>query len=233
MSTTYFVRTEARTSSSSLEAGVAARLYDAAWTLGRQWQIGELLGDDGGSPVAVSLAAETAQLARFQRADGSAAESYDPAEMPLDILSADPVRGHSSWTARLRVDTGRAFVRLLAERALDQYAAACRDAYRIDPATDDERTSDPAAARLLDVAAGRVPDGQAIYRQLAAVFRAGDPLPATPVVDPLDVDRFRAAGDAWLAWCDETIAETGASTWQPERLTHAFKIGRASCRERV
>ena len=65
MSLTYLVRTEPRGTSSSLEGGLAARLADPLWMLGRQWQLGELLGEDAGSPVGADLDAETAAISRF------------------------------------------------------------------------------------------------------------------------------------------------------------------------
>ena len=63
MTRTYFLRLEPRSTSGSLEPGLAARLGDPLWLLGRQWQLGELLADDAGSPTSVDLAAETAALA--------------------------------------------------------------------------------------------------------------------------------------------------------------------------
>ncbi len=64
MSLTYLVRTEPRGTSGTLEAGFAARLGDPLWMLGRQWQLGELLGEDAGSPVGADLDAETATISR-------------------------------------------------------------------------------------------------------------------------------------------------------------------------
>ena len=49
MSLGFHVRLEPRTRTADLTAGIAARVYDAAWMLARQWQTGELTGDDGGT----------------------------------------------------------------------------------------------------------------------------------------------------------------------------------------
>lgn len=64
MSRTYFLRLEPRSTSDSLEPGLAARVGDPLWLLGRQWQLGELLADDAGSPTSVDLAADVAALSR-------------------------------------------------------------------------------------------------------------------------------------------------------------------------
>lgn len=53
MSLGFHARLEPRTRADDLTAGLAARVYDATWMLARQWQLGELTGDDGGTPIAV------------------------------------------------------------------------------------------------------------------------------------------------------------------------------------
>jgi len=231
MSRTYFLRLEPRSTTGSLEPGIAARVADPLWLLGRQWQLGELLADDAGSPTSVELAAETAALAAFEAPWRPGWLPYDPSTHPLDLLAADPVRAEKRWTARQRVDTGRAFVRALTEAQRGQYAADYRAAYRLAGPSASLRTADPVGARLLDVAAGRLPDGQLLYDALAPILRNGDPLPANPVVTVGDVAGVRAAAEAWLQFCDATVTEPAAPTtepaaptWVPDQLAHAFSV---------
>jgi hypothetical protein len=54
-----------------LNRGFLAEVYDPAWFLGRQWQLGEHQGEDASSPVAVS---------------------YIPIHQPLDPLEEDPLQ---------------------------------------------------------------------------------------------------------------------------------------------
>jgi hypothetical protein len=223
MSRNYFVRAEPRTTSGDLESGIAARVSDPLWLLGRQWQLGELLGEDAGSPVSIDLAAETAMISRFVRPGQAASVPYDPAELPLDALTADPMRSEGGWTARLRIDTGRAFLSALADAGVAEYGSAYTEAFRIDAPGAEIRTADPSGARLLDVAAGRIPDGQALYENLAEPVRAETDLPDTPGVPAQDVQVFDAA-EAWVRWCDETLVETGGTTWVPEQLAHEFGV---------
>jgi hypothetical protein len=224
MSKTYLIRTEARGTSGDLAPGLAARIADPLWLLGRQWQFGELLGEDTGSPVSIELAAESAKISRFLRPDQTAGISYDPAQVPLDTLTGDPIRSQKRWTARLRVDAGREFVRALAEAGAADYAGAYRRRYQIKPSSLELRQIDPPGARLVDVAAGRVPDGASIYCDIAAAVRGGMDLPEPPVIDPHDQDTVRSAAEAWIAWCDETLTDTGPSTWDGERLAHRFGV---------
>ena len=223
MSRTYFVRLEPRCTFGNLAPGLAARIYDPLWLLGRQWQLGELLADDAGSPTSVALAAETASLAAAS-VPGPGGLPYDPQVCPLDVLAGDAVRGHASWTVRQRIDTGRAFARAMADAGLGRYVAVYRQAYPLASAPAGLRSADPAGARLLDIAAGRMLDGQLLYEELASAARNGAELPQPPVIDAADADRFRAAVATWLRFCDETITEPAAPTWVPERLAHAFSV---------
>lgn len=225
MSRNYFMRLEARSTSAELAPGLAARMYDPAWTLGRQWQVGEFLGDDAGTPVAVELEASAAQLAWYRPGDGGWT-SYDPAARPLDALvEPDAERSAGAWTARLRVDTGRAFVRALADAGVAGHAAAFATAYRLDGPPDADRAADPAAARLLDVSAGRVPDGRLLYTAFADILRAHETIPLPDTVPDGDAGAVRDAAAAWLAWCDATSVEpAGAAAWDDEELAYRFSV---------
>ena len=44
--------------------GLEARVYDPAWLLGRQWQLGELTGEDAASPALIRIHAATSRLTR-------------------------------------------------------------------------------------------------------------------------------------------------------------------------
>jgi hypothetical protein len=224
MSRNYLLRTESRTTSADLAAGIAARVSDPLWLLGRQWQLGELLGEDAGSPVSIELSAEIASLSRFIRPGQTAGTPYDPAELPLDALTADPVRSDSPWTGRLRVDTGRAFLSALAEHGVAANGSAYIEQFKIDPPDPESRAADPAGARLLDVVRGRIPDGQQLYESLAGPVRSGGNLPDEPVIPAPDVQPVFDAAEDWLSWCDQTMVETGATTWDPERLAHDFAV---------
>ena len=59
-------RLEASTRGTDLLPGLHARVHDALWLLARQWQLGELDGLDGGSPISASLVARSRPLATWQ-----------------------------------------------------------------------------------------------------------------------------------------------------------------------
>lgn len=229
MSRTYFLRLEPRSTSDSLEPGLAARVGDPLWLLGRQWQLGELLADDAGSPTSVDLAADVAALSEVGVPGRAGRQPYDPQTHPLDLIAADPVRRYEKWTARQRVDTGRAFVRALIDAELSVYVADYQAAYPLAGPSEALRAADPGGARLLDVAATRLPDGRQLYDALAAILRRGDQLlPATPVIRAGDAAAVRTAAESWLEFCDATVTEPAAPTWVPDELAHAFHVATGS-----
>ena len=52
---------------SDLTAGLQALLGDPLWLIGRQWQFGELRGEDAGTPVSANVEVEQASITRLRR----------------------------------------------------------------------------------------------------------------------------------------------------------------------
>jgi hypothetical protein len=227
MAKTYFVRIEPRATASSLENGLAARLHDPLWMLGRQWQFGEFLGEDAGTPVSIELDAESALISQYLPAGGEVPISFDPQATPLEVVvEAESQRTRGTWTARLRIDTGRAFLRALEDAGLAQYARAFLDAYPLDAASAMLQSEDPAGARLLNLASGRVPDGQQLFIDFAQPVRTNAALPNVPNVGA-SPDQLKAVAKVWLAWCDDTIEEGGENAWQGGTLDYSFALSTA------
>ena len=88
------------------EEGLRARVADPVWFLARQWQLGELQGEDASSPVVVSVATQHVPI------------TYDPARPDLDptvipaeaLVEAEP---GDWWTVGRRVRLGRAAAALI------------------------------------------------------------------------------------------------------------------------
>lgn len=215
-------RLEPRTRAAGLEPGLAARTADPLWLLARQWALGELTGDDAATPTAVDLEVDVHRLTELHLPDGSVV-AHDPALTPLDALvEAEPARAPRR-TARTRVDVGRALVQALRGQGLPALAAAVAAAYPLEPADEALRLRDPAGARLLDVAAGRLPDGGALLEEVGA---AGDTLQRLTVA-AADAGPLADALDDWRRWLAGTVSEpAGGATvaWQPERLEHRFAV---------
>ncbi|MCC7125204.1 MAG: hypothetical protein IT178_10180 [Acidobacteria bacterium] len=98
------------------DEGLRARIADPVWFITRQWQMGELQGEDASTPVVVSSTPTHAPVT-YDRARPDLDPSIIPAEA---LLEAEP---GGWWTIGRRVRLGRA-----AEPLLD---AAARAAYRL------------------------------------------------------------------------------------------------------
>jgi hypothetical protein len=81
-SVTVWNRLEGRPRTVAFERALRAEVRDALWMLSRQWQLGELHGEDAGSPVLAKLHLETTRLTRYQP-DGGEPEAFDAA-VPLE-----------------------------------------------------------------------------------------------------------------------------------------------------
>lgn len=85
-SITTWTRIEPLPRDASLERSLQAQVRDPAWMLARQWQVGEFLGADAGSPVQATLAGQLQTMTTYCPAG-------DPAlTIPLD--QALPVEVH-------------------------------------------------------------------------------------------------------------------------------------------
>jgi hypothetical protein len=213
----------------SLRAGLEARVHDPLWLLARQRQLGELTADaDLGSAVVAAVTAGIAPLTTFRagRSNGAAPAAYDSHAAPLDaIVEAEPVR--VSATARLRVEAGLHFLRLLAAHGVQRYASAYRSRYAL---AAPDGVPDADSRRFLAVIAGRVPDGIRLYDDLSRALRphgggAGS-LPAEPPIEAADADHVEVAARAWLTWLDGLFLEPdgAGAAWISDRMEYAFGL---------
>jgi hypothetical protein len=223
-SITSWTRLEPRTRDPLLP-GLAARVHDPLWLLARQWQFGELTGEDAGSPVRVRLAYEQTVTTRYRAGSGAAVPL--PPGVPLEATVE--AEAPPPPDARLAAEAGQVFLRLLGPALAGRYGAGYRRVYPLAPPTAaDIDACDDASVRALRLLAGRAVDGAALRTALSRALRRRrpGPLPADPPVDAADEPAVRDAALAWLAWWDRRQPPPPADqAWQPERLSHGFALG--------
>src|SRR5437660_8466982 len=135
MSITTWTRLEPDTQTNQaldLDEGVAARLADPLWLLGRQWQMGELSGEDAASPVTARITASSFAIDHLQigsKALPFAAETV-AAEAEVEHDGGPPDR-------RTRASGGASLMDRLAEANLTAYPAALLQQYPLEPAAPD------------------------------------------------------------------------------------------------
>lgn len=156
-----------------LSDGLAAKLADPYWMLGRQWQMGELTGEDAASPVVAQINATSFPIDNLQL--GTKVVRYSASATPTETV----VEGDSGKTdTRTQASGGAILMDRLAEANLDPvYRTKLLQNYALDPST---------------------PDGDAV---LAA--QDAHKLVTTLGVTAVDEAPFDTVMKAWAVWYRE------------------------------
>uniref|UniRef100_A0AAU2AF56 Uncharacterized protein n=1 Tax=Streptomyces sp. NBC_00093 TaxID=2975649 RepID=A0AAU2AF56_9ACTN len=231
-SVTSWTRLEPHPSSPGMP-GFAARVGDPLWLLARQWQLGELTGTDGGSPVRADLVADTAPLTRWapRLPDGTPGAALDVA-LPLDAVVEAP--GEATAIPDLDDRTAAVLGLDLLER-LGAVAgpgtplrAGLLSAHRL-PTPDADAS--PEVRRRAELLRRRVPDGRTLLAAVRAAAAAGDASTALPGLDRGDPGAVSAArtAAAWLSSHDGVPGAGGPAhaappAWRTSALDYAFTV---------
>ncbi|QNU68629.1 hypothetical protein EHE19_009635 [Ruminiclostridium herbifermentans] len=89
-SITTWTRLEPNPLSDNMTPSLEACVYDPAWMIARQWQIGEFHGEDAGTPIDVSIEVNAAPLVTFQTKNGNYIEIKG---VPLENLAGAEQKG--------------------------------------------------------------------------------------------------------------------------------------------
>ncbi|MFZ1927459.1 MAG: hypothetical protein WAU42_15130, partial [Solirubrobacteraceae bacterium] len=202
-----------------------AQVRDPLWMLSRQWQVGEFAGEDAGSPVQATLGIESRAVTGYRAGppgnpvaafDASAATETQVERAPLHLK----VRGS--------VQLGLLFEELALDAGLQPAVLeAFRAAFAIDPIDPAPNLAGTTGLQLRALAAGRVPDGESLYRSLVAQRTGATPGP------PLPAEAAELAVAAVLSNFVELRASAfdepdGDPAWQAEDLQYSFGIEAAS-----
>jgi hypothetical protein len=123
-------RLESATVGADLHEGQEARVADAMWMIGRQWQVGELTGDDASSPLLVQVEVETVPVTRFQPGPPGPARpvaEVDGRSLPLETAVEREDPWATAAATRLAAEAGLQLFRLLHQAGA---AATVRPALR-------------------------------------------------------------------------------------------------------
>lgn len=229
-SLTTWTRLEPLPRTDDLRESVQAQVADPLWLLARQWQLGELRGEDGGSPIRVQLRAESARISRYHPGapganPGARAVDHD-AGVPLEAVVERERLTDPSGGARLAADAGLHFLRLLSAHGAGRQRAKYVAAYR--PAEPAAGGDDPEAVEFHRLTGRRAPDGMRLLADLRARRGAAaklTSLPTRPTIPAADRPKVLAAANAWLSWWESAYTEpSGDDAWNPNRLEHAFAL---------
>ena len=214
-------RLEPQSVSGDPAPGAEAVVADPLWMLGRQWQIGELLGRDAGSPVSVTVSRRALPITAWAPlGDGGDEGSPDWRPWPegalLDELVEHTPHEPSERGLRWRAESGAQLAEMLREGGHGDAAEALLEAHPLEDAGEGAgEAPDPAAQRLLLALAGAAPDGGAAR----AALEAGDP---PWLAAASDAKGARAVAAEWLRWA--AGPEEAGGAWTTTRLEHRFLL---------
>ncbi|WP_406723872.1 hypothetical protein WJ438_03220 [Streptomyces sp. GD-15H] len=235
-SITTWTRLEPRARAGDMRPALEAQIHDPLWLLTRQWQFGEYLADDAGSPVWIRVRAQSDSLTAYR--PGALPAAGAPATPREDYLPGVPLEALAEREQTPAVDlraageSGQHLTRLLGGAGLAEVAAAVLRAWALPlPGPTDERPAaataqSPAVRRYLAVMGGRVPDGHRTADALRPLLPSGSVPPgleltAAETAAALPVLR------TWLAWHDarHLAAPADGDAWQPGRMEYRFSVG--------
>lgn len=229
--------------------GLRAEVHDPLWTLGRQWQVGDLSGEDGGSPVRVDAWVERDRARRYDFGGGPT--EYDPDNVPLETVVEREaiVTGGDRPDMGTAVEAGLQFLRLLDRHGhhvggAPPSAADLAREYQVDKGDYEAGVAVPESeeARRFEMVVAkrdRAVDGYNVYD---ALVTAMPNLPAAEAADDGSVDwagasalpvpgsavdpAYKRAAKAFIDWYADLFNEpTGDDdAWNPSRLEYDFDI---------
>ena len=228
-------RLEGEPRSYNLERSLSFEMCDSSWMIGRQWQFGQLRGEDAASPASAKIKYSTRRIDQVRLGTGLA-EPYDDS-LPLEIRAE---REHPPLNLRFALEAGRLWRKFLAEAKsgpllsrdfLDDFVVA----YPIatpdrDPAVNPaaaEIHGDQRLVELYALAEERAIDGAALYTATQSYLAGGpDPLhPLTPAPSLDDRDGLLRLLDFWFyamrgRYALDNRSDGGA--WRPEALGYSL-----------
>ncbi len=228
-------RLEGRPRTHHFDRALRAEVRDAMWMLSRQWQLGEFIGDDAGSPVLARACLDLRAIGRYQPGDGAVEELDAARDLIEPKVERRPVAlsvGDQYLSLDLRMAVGRRWLRLLRRDFggtdyPDQYLSAY--AVKVpDPDIEADRfvCAHADAWQQVGCAAERAMDGIAL---LDHVRDGGAVEDGITLASPGDAGDLEALVDRLRSWFAELIdAPAEDDAWQPSRLEYRFGVSAPS-----
>lgn len=225
-----FNRLEARPRTHDFDQALRAEIRDALWMLAKQWQMGEFLGDDAGSPVTARVQIDKTMLTKYRPAH-NAPEPFDdsvPLEAKVERRPIPFQAGDVEISLDLRLVMGRQWAKLLdkndfgglVESYVEHFAV-----YEPDPDDRDDVTyaANQQSWRKHAAAAGRLIDGKKLYDDI--VDDSGRHV-ITVGADAGDHTPLIALGERFVRWFDNLFyqppRDSAGDAWLPSNLEYQF-----------
>lgn len=196
--------------SRSMEPGLSAAIADPLWLLCRQWQVGELSGEDAASPAMVSYKLEKVPVDTLTVAGVGKSLSDTPLEVQVEAENI----WSSAAVSTLSREIGELLVDALEEIGASTTVLALQALVPPPPAADPELS-------LLD---RRCLDGRRLYEALVAANSSD------PVVSRIRLKigtlptTVRAVIETWMNTIGTLLESTESGAWRSEQQEYRFQV---------
>jgi hypothetical protein len=228
---TLWNRLEGRPRAENFNRALKAEVRDALWMLARQWQMGEFMGDDAGSPVFAKIHMATTRFTKYRVPHGPehVAEAFDentPLEAKAERRPISFAIGQQKIALDLRLLMGRQWLKLMSR--VGDYAQAYIQKYPIElpnPALKEHAhlCAHPEVWQIFAAVAGRRMDGASLYFYLKSDpgHHAYDDITLLDINHQALIDDLAAK---FIAWFEKLFYQptSGEDAWEPARLEYQF-----------
>jgi hypothetical protein len=226
---TLWNRLEARPRTVNLDRALKAEVRDALWMISKQWQMGEFIGDDAGSPIFSKIHMAATQLTKYVP-DGHEVELFTdefPLEAAVEKQAIPFVMGEQKISLDIRIQMGRQWLNLI--KGIGDFKGPYIQTYKIEPPdsnskNDAQVTAHKEAWQQFAAVAGRCMDGAKLYAYLKedVGHHAYDDIPVIPDDKKTSIDDAALKFMVWFEKLYLQPSDFSKSAWNPSYLEYQF-----------
>jgi hypothetical protein len=199
--------------------GLAAAVYDPLWLMYRQWQMGEYVGENTGSPLLVHVNGEATPVTAWQPGDPSSRRPAQPLspELPIDPFIEREATPPEALGLRQRAEAGAHLLELLTEAGFRSTARLLSEC-PLDPPASIDPPEHSALTPALALLQRTMPDGAKAAAQMES---------DTATWLESSTAKAKEAANAWLQWYRGSVAPLttdAQESWLPDRLEYRFSL---------
>lgn len=222
-------RLEGRPRRPDFARALKAEVRDAMFMLSKQWQMGEFLGDDAGSPATVKVQLATTRLHTYKAAHGTTLAFDDslPLEARVERRALPLTMDGKAMSMDIRLLMGRQWLKMM--KPIANYAAAFIQKYPIqapDPTAENDAyvCAHPEAFQIAAALAGRRMNGGALYAYLTGATgrHAWDGIPTILATHQAAIDDVAGAFVRWFTTTFTQPPSKDEDAWVSDRLEYQF-----------
>lgn len=223
---TQWNRLEGRPRTHHFDKALKAEVRDSLWMLTKQWQMGEFIANDAGSPISAKAHIHQSSITRYQAAENpfQPYEKTIPLEAKAEQKRIPFTRHQELLSIDLRLHIGHYWIKLLAP-TLGAYKADYIRTYKFELPAESRSTdyiySHKNDLQLYKAIVGRSMDGYAFLQHLLNGGLASDGI--TTGADQAALDTL---GTTLLTWYKNTILQPEQpqnNAWLPNQLEYQFE----------